>query len=113
MGPWNARSKNTQAQKIFEPSYVIAQKIKFMTRSAKKGPYVDPKLMKKIGKLSAGSKEIIRTWSRDSQIAPEMVGHRFGEFSQTRKFVRHGGRMQREIEKSAESAKTAPVAPAK
>ena len=133
MGPRNARSKNTQAQKIFEPSYVITQKIKFMTRSAKKGPYVDPKLMKKIGKLSAGSKEIIRTWSRDSQIAPEMVGytfgvhngrdfvavmvteemvgHRFGEFSQTRKFVRHGGRMQRELEKSAESAKTTPVAP--
>ena len=88
-----------------------------MTRSAKKGPYVDPKLTKKINKLSPGSREVIKTWSRDSQISPEMVGytfgvhngrdfisvtvaeemvgHRFGEFSPTRKFVRHGGRMQR------------------
>ncbi len=103
-----------------------------MTRSAKKGPYVDPKLMKKINKLPSGSREAVKTWSRDSQIAPEMVGyilavhngrdftqvsvteemvgHRLGEFSPTRKFTRHGGKMQRELEKSAESAKTAAAA---
>ena len=89
--------------------------------------------MKKISRLSAGSREVIKTWSRGSQISPEMVGfvfgvhngrdfisvtateemvgHRFGEFSPTRKFVRHGGKMQREIEqKAVESAKVVPAA---
>lgn len=92
-----------------------------MSRSLKKGPYIDPKLLKKIARLKPGSKEIINTYSRDSMISPEMlgytfgvhngkefikvtatedmVGHRLGEFSPTRKFIRHGGRMQREIEK--------------
>ncbi|KKW36907.1 MAG: 30S ribosomal protein S19 [Candidatus Giovannonibacteria bacterium GW2011_GWA2_53_7] len=91
-----------------------------MTRSLKKGPFVDPKLLKKISKLRPGSKDVIKTWSRASQIAPEMVGftfgvhngrdfipvsvteemvgHHLGEFSLTRKFVRHGGKMQRELE---------------
>jgi len=99
-----------------------------MTRSAKKGPYVDPKLIKKIRKASQG--EVIKTWARGSEIAPEMVGftiavhngkdfisikiteemigHRLGEFAPTRKFVRHGGKMQRDIEKGG-----APSAPAK
>jgi small subunit ribosomal protein S19 len=94
-----------------------------MSRSLKKGPYVDSKLLKKIAKLKPGSKEMIKTWSRDSMISPEMVGftfgvhngkdfisvnineemvgHRLGEFSPTRKFTKHGGRMQRELEKSA------------
>lgn len=90
--------------------------------------------MKKISKLPAGSKEVIKTWSRGSQISPEMVGfvfgvhngrdfiavsvteemvgHRLGEFSPTRKFVRHGGKMQRELEqKAAEAAKPAAPAP--
>ena len=102
-----------------------------MSRSSKKGPYVDPKLLKKISKLSAGGgpasggkpeeKAPIKTWSRDSEISPEMVGftfgvhngkdfipvkvteemvgHRLGEFSPTRKFIRHGGKMQKELEK--------------
>jgi small subunit ribosomal protein S19 len=92
-----------------------------MSRSLKKGPYVDPKLLKKISRLRTGDITVVKTWSRDSQIAPEMigftfgvhngrdfvsvkvteemVGHRFGEFSPTRKFVRHGGKMQKEIEK--------------
>lgn len=92
-----------------------------MTRSLKKGPYVDPKLLKKISKIKPEDKVVIKTWSRDSQISPEMigytfdvhngkdfipvriteemVGHRLGEFSPTRKFTRHGGKMQREIEK--------------
>ncbi len=92
-----------------------------MSRSLKKGPYVDEKLLKKISRLRIGDKTVIKTWARDSVITPQMVGftlgvhngkihvpvyvvenmvgHRLGEFSATRKFIRHGGRMQREIEK--------------
>lgn len=102
-----------------------------MSRSTKKGPYVDPKLLKKIAALKAGDGTVIKTWSRDSEIAPEMVGyvfgvhngknfievsvaedmvgHRLGEFSSTRKFTRHGGKMQKELEKPAEPAKAAPA----
>ncbi len=91
-----------------------------MSRSLKKGPYVHPKLLKKISKKKAGDKNPIKTWSRDSVITPEMVGfvfavhngknfinvearedmvgHRLGEFAPTRKFIKHGGRMQRELE---------------
>jgi len=91
-----------------------------MARSLKKGPYVDPKLLKKISKLKSGDETVIKTWSRDSVITPEMVnftfgvhngkthipvfiienmvGHRLGEFAPTRKFVKHGGRIQRELE---------------
>lgn len=99
-----------------------------MSRSLKKGPFVDEKLLNKIMKLRPGDKTVIKTWSRDSQITPEMVGftigvhngklhlpvlvvenmvgHRLGEFSPTRKFVKHGGRMQKELEiKQAETAK--------
>lgn len=93
-----------------------------MTRSLKKGPYVDPKLLKKIEGKTSDQAGVIKTWSRRSQIAPEMVGftfgvhngrthvpvlvtedmvgHRLGEFSATRKFIRHGGKMQKEQEKS-------------
>lgn len=92
-----------------------------MSRSLKKGPYVDPRILKKIGKLKSGDKTVIKTWSRACTIAPEMVGftfgvhngkehisvfitedmvgHKLGEFSPTRKFIRHGGKMQREQEK--------------
>jgi len=91
-----------------------------MARSLKKGPYVDQRLLEKIKKLKAGTKEIIKTWARDCTISPEMVGfsfgvhngkeftlvkvtedmvgHKLGEFSPTTKFFRHGGRMQRELE---------------
>jgi len=91
-----------------------------MSRSLKKGPYVDPKLLKKIAKLKAGDKTVIKTWARASTIIPEMVGftigvhngkehisvfiiedmvgHKLGEFAPTRKFTRHGGKMQREQE---------------
>lgn len=101
-----------------------------MSRSQKKGPYVDTKLLKKVSKLAPGSSPVIKTWSRDSLISPEMVGyvfgvhngkifvevtateemvgHRFGEFSPTRKFVKHGGRMQRELE-AAVKVKEAPA----
>ena len=101
-----------------------------MARSLKKGPYVDEKLLKKVAKLKVGDKAVIKTWSRDCTITPEMVGftfgvhngkefiqvsvsenmvgHKFGEFSPTRKFLRHGGKMQKEIEKKAsEVEKTA------
>lgn len=87
-----------------------------MSRSSKKGPYVDPRLMKKVQKMNeSGEKKIIKTWSRSCTIAPEfvdhtfavhngkehipvfvtenMVGHKFGEFSFTRKFKAHGGQM--------------------
>ena len=110
-----------------------------MSRSLKKGPYVDEKLLKKVGKLRAGDKTIIKTWARACTIVPEMIGftfgvhngkvhvpvfitedmigHKLGEFSLTRKFVRHGGRMQRELEaaqrqKEIESAQAAKVVPA-
>ena len=94
-----------------------------MSRSSKKGPYIDQKLLKKISKLKPDDKTVINTWSRDSEISPEMIGfifgvhngkifipvkvtedmigHRFGEFSLTRKFIRHGGKMQKELEKKA------------
>lgn len=107
-----------------------------MSRSIKKGPYVDERLLKKIVDLKAGDKTVIKTWSRACTIVPEMigftfgvhngkvhipvlitedmVGHKLGEFSHTRKFVRHGGRMQRELEaaqrqKDIEAAQAAKV----
>ncbi len=101
-----------------------------MTRSLKKGPNVDPKLLKKIAGKSSQTEPMIKTWKRASQITPEMVGflfgvhngkthievrvtedmvgHRLGEFSPTKKFVRHGGKMQKELEqKKKESEITA------
>ncbi|HBB65089.1 MAG TPA: 30S ribosomal protein S19 [Candidatus Vogelbacteria bacterium] len=106
-----------------------------MARSLKKGPYIDPKLLKKIeGKRPADS-PVIRTWSRASQIAPEMVGftigvhngrahievlitedmvgHRLGEFSPTRTFRRHGGKMQKEMEEKKKEAEIAAAKAAK
>lgn len=97
-----------------------------MSRSLKKGPYVDPKLLKKIQKLRPNDKTIVNTWSRDCTITPEMVGftigvhngrqhlpvrvvenmvgHKLGEFAPTRKFLRHGGKMQKDIEKAPAKA---------
>ena len=86
-----------------------------MSRSTKKGPYIDPKLFKKVEALNKrGSKEVLRTWSRDSSIFPEMVGHtlavhdgrrhvpiyvtenmvghKLGEFAPTRTFRGHTAR---------------------
>jgi len=83
-----------------------------MARSLKKGPFVDPSLQRKVDKAQrAGSKQVIRTWSRRSMITPDfvgvtfhvhngklfvpvfvtenMVGHRLGEFAPTRKFTGH------------------------
>ncbi len=114
-----------------------------MSRSLKKGPYVEDRLLKKIAGKKPTETGVIKTWYRRSQISPEMVGfifgvyngrqhievlvteemvgHRLGEFSLTRKFVRHGGKMQKELEQkakeaeinSAKSAKEASAAPAK
>jgi small subunit ribosomal protein S19 len=87
-----------------------------MSRSLKKGPYIDPKLLKKIMKMiEAGEKKIVKTWARDCDIPPEfvgftfavhngkdflpvyiteqMVGHKLGEFAWTTKFKVHGGKM--------------------
>lgn len=105
-----------------------------MSRSSKKGPFVDEKLMKKVSNLKIGDKAVIKTWSRDSSITPQMigftfgvhngkthvpvfvtedmVGHKLGEFSLTRKFTRHGGKMQRDLETAAKAAETAKAAPA-
>src|SRR3989344_4439478 len=106
-----------------------------MSRSSKKGPYVDQNILKKIGRLGAGSREVVKTWARASEIAPEMVGyilgvhngkdfievhvteemvgHRLGEFSQTRKFTRHGGKIQKELEQKAAQTAAPAAAPKK
>jgi len=106
-----------------------------MTRSLKKGIYVDEKLLKKIKGKNPRETPAIRTWARASQISPEMigftfgvhngknhievlvsedmVGHRLGEFSPTRKFVKHGGRMQKEIEQKQKEAEIAQAQAAK
>lgn len=86
-----------------------------MSRSLKKGPFIDPKLAKKVSLLGTEDRTIIKTWARSSVIAPEfvghtfavhngkvhvpvfvtenMVGHKLGEFSPTRKFRSHGGKL--------------------
>ncbi len=106
-----------------------------MTRSLKKGPYVDVRLLKKIEGKRPEKTGVIKTWARASQISPEMVGfifgvhngknhievlvseemvgHRLGEFSPTRKFVKHGGKMQKEIEQKAKDAEIASAQAAK
>lgn len=94
-----------------------------MSRSSKKGPYIDEKLQKKIMAQKQGAKkEPIKTWARASQISPdfvghtflvhngrafisvfigeEMVGHRLGEFSPTRTFKGHGQVVKRTMDKT-------------
>lgn len=91
-----------------------------MSRSLKKGPYIDERVLQKVRNRKPNDHSPIKTWSRACVITPEMigitfgvhngkdfpqvyvtedmVGHRLGEFSLTRKFTRHGGKMQKEIE---------------
>ena len=98
-----------------------------MPRSLKKGPYIDQGLLEKIKKVKKEDKIIIKTYSRSCTIVPEMVGyifgvhngkefipvqvtedmvgHKLGEFAQTTKFQRHGGKMQRELEAKAGTEK--------
>lgn len=105
-----------------------------MARSLKKGPYVDEKLMKKIEGKKASEAAPIKTWARASTITPEMlgfifavhngkdfiqvrvneemIGHKLGEFSPTTKFSRHGGKMQKELEKGKPAAPAAPASKA-
>ncbi len=100
-----------------------------MSRSSKKGPYIDERLLKKVQAVKRGDKTVIKTWARNATITPamvgftfgvhngkthvpifvieNMVGHKLGEFAASRKFVRHGGKMQREQEAAA-ATKTAP-----
>ncbi|MDD4803980.1 MAG: 30S ribosomal protein S19 [Candidatus Paceibacterota bacterium] len=100
-----------------------------MSRSLKKGPFVDEKLLEKIEGKKPVETGVIKTWSRRSQISPEMVGfvfgvyngkqhievlatedmvgHRLGEFSPTRKFTRHGGKMQKELDIKAKESEIA------
>ncbi|CAN5185184.1 30S ribosomal protein S19 [soil metagenome] len=85
-----------------------------MSRSLKKGPFIDAKLLKKLADVKIGDKTVVKTWSRSSTISPDMVGktigvhngrihvpvhviedmvgHKLGEFALTRKFLRHGGK---------------------
>ena len=63
-----------------------------MSRSSKKGPFVEERLMSRIEKMNeANEKRMIRTWSRSSTVFPEMVGHKLGEFAPTRTFRGHSG----------------------
>jgi small subunit ribosomal protein S19 len=94
-----------------------------MSRSLKKGPFIDPRVMKKVVAGKPGDK--IKTWARDCAISPEMVGytfmvhngktfievfvtenmvgHKLGEFSPTRKFISHGGKLAKEQKAEAAS----------
>ena len=106
-----------------------------MTRSLKKGPFVDERLLKKIHGKRPDATGVVKTWARRSDISPEMVGftfgvhngknhvevlvtedmvgHKLGEFSPTRKFVRHGGKMQKELEVKKKEAEIAAAQSAK
>ena len=106
-----------------------------MSRSLYKGPYVDEKLLKKINGKKPHEAGVIKTWARASMIAPEMVGftfgvhngkthtevnvveemvgHRLGEFAPTKKFYRHGGKMQKELDQKKREAEIAAAKAAK
>jgi len=106
-----------------------------MSRSLYKGPYVDEKLLKKIAGKKPGEGGAVKTWARNSVISPEMVGftfgvhngrihldvlvaeemvgHKFGEFSPTKKFHRHGGKMQKELEQKKKEAEISAAKAAK
>lgn len=97
-----------------------------MSRSLKKGPFVDATLLKKVATTRPAATGVIKTWARRSQVAPEMVGftfgvhngkshvevlvteemvgHRLGEFAPSKRFVRHGGKMQKELEQKRQQA---------
>ena len=104
-------------------------------RSLKKGPYVEKRLLRKIEGKKPDQAGVIKTWARRSDISPEMVGftfgvhngkthidvlitedmvgHKLGEFALTRKFVRHGGKMQKEIDQQKKDAEIASAQAAK
>ena len=100
-----------------------------MTRSIKKGIFVDERILKKVLGKSPLSTPLIKVWNRACVISPEMlgfkfgvyngkmhievlvtedmVGHRLGEFSPTKKFLKHGGKMQKELEAKKKEAEIA------
>ena len=100
-----------------------------MTRSIKKGIYVDERILKKIAGKNPLNTPVIKVWNRACVISPEMlgfkfgvyngkmhievlvtedmVGHRLGEFSPTKKFMKHGGKMQKELEAKKKEAEIA------
>ena len=100
-----------------------------MSRSLKKGPYINERLLEKVAKLKPGEKTVVKTWARHATITPEMVGftfgvhngklhhpvtvvenmigHKLGEFSPTKTFYRHGGKMQKDQETAAAAKATA------
>jgi len=106
-----------------------------MTRSIKKGPYVDERILKKLEGKKPATTAPIKTWIRACVISPEMVGfkflvhngkdfievlvtedmvgHKLGEFSPTRKFVKHGGKMQKELEQKKKESEIAAAQAAK
>ncbi len=97
-----------------------------MTRSIKKGLNIDERLLKKIEGKNPLQTAMVKTWNRAAIISPEMlgftfgvhngkthievlvtedmVGHRLGEFSPTKKFMKHGGKMQKELEQKKKEA---------
>jgi small subunit ribosomal protein S19 len=106
-----------------------------MSRSLYKGPYVNEKILKKVVGKKPNDTGIIKVWDRACVISPEMVGftfgvyngkahlevfvsedmvgHRLGEFSPTKKFIRHGGKMQKELEVKKKEAEVAAAKAAK
>ena len=94
-----------------------------MSRSLKKGPYIDPTILKKVQGKKPADTGVIKTWARSCTVFPDMVGftfavyngrkfievlisedmvgHKLGEFSHTRTFFKHGGKIQKELEQSA------------
>lgn len=106
-----------------------------MSRSLSKGPYVDPRVLKKVLGKKPEEAGVIKTWIRSCDISPEMVGfkfgvyngkehievlvteemvgHKLGEFSPTRKFIKHGGKMQKELDQKKKEAEIAAAKSAK
>jgi len=106
-----------------------------MSRSVKKGPYVDERVLKKVAGKKPQETGVIKTWSRACTISPEMVGftfgvhngkehtpvlctedmvgHKLGEFSPSTKFIRHGGKIQKELEQKRKEAEISAAKAAK
>ena len=106
-----------------------------MSGSLYKGPYVDARLLTKISPKKPSDAIVFKTWARDSVISPEMVGfifgvhngkihidvlvtedmvgHRLGEFSPTKKFHRHGGKMQKDLDVKKKESEVAAAKAAK
>ncbi len=106
-----------------------------MTRSIKKGPYVNPKILKKVSDKKPADTGVIKVWDRACMIHPDMlgftfgvhngrkhievfvtedmIGHRLGEFSPTKTFHRHGGKMQKELDQRKREAEIAAAKAAK